>query len=174
MAAKFRARGYKLSGSVETLKTSSELRQVVLTDRDDFDLAAAVNSAIDKLSRNPKGFFLVVHSDCHLKDVKRSLDRLLAFDRIIETATEAHKRDTLALVTADHSYGIRVEGQRPLKSSPFLSQVSLLDDHTGEDVPVLASGPGSERVKGFVPNTRVFEWILQGFGWTKKPAGSGE
>jgi alkaline phosphatase len=168
MSAKFQARGYKLSANLDTLKSSSELRHVVLTERDDFDLASAVKMTIEKLSRNPKGFFLVVHSDCHLKDVKKSLDRLLAFDRIVESVTEAHKRDTLVLVTADHSYGIRVEGQRPLKTSPFLSQVSLLDDHTGEDVPVIAAGPGSERVKGFVPNTQVFEWILQGFGWNPK------
>lgn len=174
LSAKFQSRGYKLSSTLDALSNSSELRQVVLTDRDDFDLALAVKAAIEKLSRNPKGFFLVVHSDCHLKEVKKSLDRLLAFDRIIESVTEAHKRDTLVLVTADHSYGIRVEGQKPLKSSPFLSQVSLLDDHTGEDVPVIGSGPGSERIRGFVPNTQVFEWILQGFGWTPKPARSGE
>jgi alkaline phosphatase len=174
MSAKFRSRGYNLSSSIDALKNSSDRRHVVLTDKDDFDLAATVNLTIEKLSRNPKGFFLVVHSDCHLKDVKRSLDRLLAFDRIVENVTEAHKRDTLVMVTADHSYGIRVEGQKPLKTSPFLSQVSLLDDHTGEDVPVIASGPGSERIKGFVQNTQVFEWILQGFGWASKPARSGE
>jgi alkaline phosphatase len=173
MNAKFQSKGYKLSSSLDTLKSSSEVRHVVLTDRDDFDLASAVTATIEKLSRNPKGFFLVVHSDCHLKDVKKSLDRLLAFDRIVERVTEAHKRDTLVLVTADHSYGLRVEGQKPLKTSPFLSQVSLLDDHTGEDVPVIASGPGSERIKGFVSNTQVFEWIMQGFGWTPKPARNG-
>jgi alkaline phosphatase len=59
-----------------------------------------------------------------------------------------------------------VEGQRVLKSADFLSQVTLLDDHTGEEVPVLARGPGSERVQGFVPNTRIFDWIVQAYGWT--------
>jgi hypothetical protein len=32
-------------------------------DDDDFDMALAVKQAMARLSRNPKGFFLVVHSN---------------------------------------------------------------------------------------------------------------
>lgn len=69
------------------------------------------------------------------------------------------------MVTADHSYGIRVEGQKTPKSADFLAQITLLDDHTGEDVPVIASGPGAERIHGFASNTKIFEWVVNGYGW---------
>jgi alkaline phosphatase len=62
-----------------------------------------------------------------------------------------------------HQLGI--QGQKVLKSEDFLSQVFLVDEHIAEEVPVLAVGPGSDRVQGFVPNTRVFDWTMQAFGW---------
>jgi alkaline phosphatase len=166
LITQFKAKGYRLGSELQSLRESGEERSAVLLDSSEFDVAAAVQQTIEKLSRNPKGYFLVVHADCHLKDVRKSLDSLLEFDKLVQSVAEKHSRDTLILVTADHSYGIRVEGQRVLKSADFLSQVTLLDDHTGEEVPVLARGPGSERVQGFVPNTRIFDWIVQAYGWT--------
>ena len=139
-----------------------------LLDDAGFDLAGAVQKMIGLLGKNPKGFFLVVHSDCHLKDVRISLECVVALDKIVQSVSEAHSQDTLVLVTADHAYGLRVEGQKVEKSPDFLSQISLLDDHTGEDVPVLAIGPGSERIGGFASNTDVFDWVRKGFGWSEK------
>ena len=139
----------------------------MLLDDAKFDLNLTVNQMIGQLSQNPKGYFLVVHSDCHLKDVRKSLDCVVKLDKIVQSVSEAHSRDTLILVTADHAYGIRVEGQKIPKGPDFLTQISLLDDHTGEDVPVIAAGPGSQRVKGFASNTDIFHWIYDGFGWPK-------
>jgi alkaline phosphatase len=41
--------------------------------------------------------------------------------------------------------------------------------HTAEEVIVTATGPGAERVKGFMPNTRVFEIMMEAYGWSGKP-----
>jgi alkaline phosphatase len=166
LSAKFKDKGYALASTIDVLKTPDGGRTVILTDTGDFDLQMAVEATIQQLSKNPKGFFLVVHADCHLKDKKKSLDRLLELDRVVKSVVEQNRKDTLVLVTADHSYGIRLEGQKTPKPADVLTQVTLLDDHTGEDVPVLASGPGSERVRGFVPNTRIFDWVVEAYGWT--------
>ena len=40
------------------------------------------------------------------------------------------------------------------------------DGHTGEEVIAAASGPGAEQVRGFLPNTRLFEIMMTAFGWT--------
>lgn len=39
------------------------------------------------------------------------------------------------------------------------------DTHTGEEILVAAQGPGAERLRGFIPNTRIFEVMMQAFGW---------
>lgn len=43
--------------------------------------------------------------------------------------------------------------------------ITVEDTHTGEEVIVAASGPGAEKVRGFLPNTRLFEIMLSAFGW---------
>jgi alkaline phosphatase len=168
LQARFKARGYGLVTDLAPLAQTDTRRSVMLLDDARFDLAGAVQKMIGLLGKNPKGFFLVVHSDCHLKDVRKSLECVVALDKIVQSVSEAHSQDTLVLVTADHAYGLRVEGQKVEKSPDFLSQISLLDDHTGEDVPVLAIGPGSERSGGVASNTDVFDWVRKGFGWSEK------
>ena len=44
--------------------------------------------------------------------------------------------------------------------------VRVGDGHTGEEVLVAAQGPGAERVRGFFPNTRLFEVLMAAYGWT--------
>ncbi len=39
--------------------------------------------------------------------------------------------------------------------------------HTGEEVIVAAHGPGSQLVKGFMPNTHIFDIMLAAWGWKK-------
>jgi alkaline phosphatase len=163
MTSRFEQRGYRLSDSLDTLKTGAGKRSVILTDGK-FDVSEAVDNTLAQLDRNPKGFFLVVHVDCHLKDVKKSLEQLMALDKIVERVVGKHSKDSLILFTADHSYGVRVEDQKRQKSANYLGQVTLLDDHTGEEVPVLAAGVGSANVKGFVPNTKIHEWIAMALG----------
>lgn len=155
-------------------------RGVVLFD-DDFDLDAATQRAIDVLSRNPKGFFLMVESDLHTEKVLQGLNRAVAVDKVIRRTAERMKSgDTLILFTADHSYDFRISGGpkgEPLlpastaanfgddQDSIRLGAVRREDDHTGEEVIVAAQGPGAERVRGFLANTEVFDIMMSAFGW---------
>ncbi|HEY1946030.1 MAG TPA: alkaline phosphatase [Bryobacteraceae bacterium] len=46
-----------------------------------------------------------------------------------------------------------------------VSAVSLEDEHTAEEVPVLAAGPGSDSVHGYISNTDVFHIMMSAFAW---------
>jgi alkaline phosphatase len=164
-------------------------RAVVLFD-EGFDLNAATQLAIDVLSRNPKGFFLMVEGDLHTEKLLQGLQRTLELDRTIRAAAERLKSsDTLILYTADHSYDFRIhDGNKgePLlpaavtpdfgdnQDSLRLENVRRDDDHTGEYVLVAAQGPGAERVRGFLSNTDLFHIMRAAFGWNERaPSGSG-
>jgi len=43
--------------------------------------------------------------------------------------------------------------------------VRVDDSHTGEEVLVLAQGPGAEQVKGFFANTEIFRIMMAAYGW---------
>ncbi|HBY62554.1 MAG TPA: alkaline phosphatase, partial [Solibacterales bacterium] len=73
------------------------------------DLSAAAKRAIELLSKNPKGYFLMIESDAHTDDPKAGLDRLVAFDALIrDIAAITKPSETLLLFTADHSFDLRV------------------------------------------------------------------
>jgi alkaline phosphatase len=141
---------------------------------------AARQKAIDVLSRNPKGFFLMVESDLHTEKLVHGLKHALEADRAIRSTAARMKDDTLILFTADHSYDFRVHGGRrgePLVDAATkaefgddldsirLGNVRREDDHTGEEVLVAAQGPGAERVRGFMSNTDIFHIMMAAFGW---------
>ena len=167
--AEFRKRQYAWLESLHAVDQIdvSARRAVVALDTDDFDLGVAVAAAVRILARNPKGFFLVVHSDCHVKDVKKDLDRVVEFDRVIQATVEECGRESLVLFTADHSFDLRISKAAD-RTTDILPRIALIDTHTAEEVVVAASGPGSERVQGFVSNTKVFDWMMEAFGWRKE------
>jgi alkaline phosphatase len=158
----------------------SAARAIVLLDDEEFDIAAAVRRAVEVLSRNQNGYFLMVESDAHTDSIRHGLDRVVAFDRAIEQLASRLPDDTLLLFTADHSFDLRVyagEWGKPLLSgaaaekddgaiSVRLRSVRMDDDHTGEEVLVAAQGPGSERVRGYMANTDLFSVMTAAFGWT--------
>jgi alkaline phosphatase len=105
-----------------------------------------------------------------MKDAKRSLDRVVALDQVVKATAARAGKETLILFSADHSYDLRVpmnkEKQQP-RTRDIVSLVALEDQHTIEEVPVFAIGPGSDQVQGFIPNARVFDYMLHAFGWTR-------
>jgi alkaline phosphatase len=177
--AMLRGAGYALLASPDAVRPDTA-RAVALTDASDYDLSATVANAIGALSRNPKGYFLMVEWDLHTDDVKQGLDRTLVIDRVIrETAEKAGPR-TLVIFAADHSFDIRVRGGgkgRPLLpepasgSAPPASPPLRMDDgHTGEEVVVAAQGPGARRVHGFISNTDLFRIMMSAYGWKEDAA----
>src|SRR5688572_12285101 len=77
----------------------------------EFDLELATDAALDILERSDRGFFLMVESNNHSKDIPHTLDRTVKMDKLIEKVAERVKgTDTLLIFTADHSYDMRLTG----------------------------------------------------------------
>ncbi|MBI4902648.1 MAG: alkaline phosphatase [Acidobacteria bacterium] len=145
-------------------------------------LPDAAKKAIQMLSKNEKGYFLMIESDAHTDNPAAGLDRLVAFDKLIKELAGMVGDDTLLLFTADHSFDLRLDGggpdqpilqdweafrkaREPGVRKTRLAALQIDGKHTGEEVLVAAKGPGAERVRGFMPNTRIFEIMQQAWGW---------
>jgi alkaline phosphatase len=185
LKAALKERGYGYYESLQAVPAGTK-RVVALFDPSEFDVDQATHLAVDILSRNPKGFFLMVESDLHTEKIVQGLERAAAFDRLIRSiAAQVDLNETLILFTADHSYDFRIQGGR--KDQPLIldSEKSLAsndeesirwknirrdDHHTGEDVLLVGQGPGAERIKGMISNTDTFHIMMEAYGWEKPPA----
>ena len=175
LKADISAGGYAYLDSMDALARldNSRSRVIDLVDDATFDFNDAVQQAVARLSNNPKGFLLIAHSDCHTGKTRTSLARVVELDKAVASTAAALKNNTLILFTADHSYDLRIKGENLTETSKasdhakIAPAVSLEDEHTAEEVPVLAEGPGSERVHGFISNTDIFHIMMAAFGWEK-------
>ncbi|WP_420144297.1 alkaline phosphatase [Sphingobium sp.] len=166
----FAAAGYKF-GEDPALIASSP-RAAILRDTD-FVPLPAVEATIGQLARNPKGYVLMVEWDMHTDDPRAGMRHVIEMDDMIRRVSAMAGPDTLILFTADHSFGLRMTGGK--RDTPLADQydpakpgiISVEADHTGEEVIVAASGPGADRVHGFMPNTRLFDIMMAALDWKK-------
>jgi alkaline phosphatase len=156
-------------------------RVVSLEDNADFDVAAATAKAIEVLSKNPKGYFLMVEWDLHPTKPERCLDTVVNLDKLIHKTTQSVGKDTLVMFTADHSFDFRVlKGKKGQdlrlptarnvgKDAPAAAEtnvdVMVGSSHSGEEVVVAAQGPGADKVNGFMSNTDLFKVMMSAYGW---------
>jgi len=177
--AALRKQGYSLLDSPAALGADMS-RVVALTDDGNYDPVPVVERATSLLSRNPRGFFLMVEWDLHTDRLRGGLERVLTMDRLVRGAATRATDDTLVIFTADHSFDLRVRGGS--RDEPLLKQsvrvaagglarpvlqgnVRVDDGHTGEQVLVAAQGPGADRVRGFLRNTDLFRIMMAAYGW---------
>ncbi|MEG8028405.1 alkaline phosphatase [Sphingomonas aerolata] len=166
----FRTAGYRFGEDPALVAQAA--RTAVLRDAD-FAPLPAVEATVAQLARNPKGYFLMVEWDMHTDDPKAGLRHVVEMDDMIRRISAVAGKDTLILFTADHSFGLRMTGGK--RTTPLATQydpdaksvISVEPGHTGEEVVVAASGPGADKVRGFMPNTRLFDIMLSAFGWKK-------
>ncbi|SFR75678.1 alkaline phosphatase [Sphingomonas jatrophae] len=175
-AAAFARAGY-LYGDDPTALSADVRRSAILRDQD-FLPTPTVEAAISSLRRNRKGYFLMVEWDMHTDDPEAGLRHAVEMDDMIRRVSAIAGKDTLILFVADHSFGLRLRGG--LRATPLSQQyaaaqkpaagphplIDIDDTHTGEEVVAVASGPGSEKLHGFVPNTQLFDVMMQAYGWT--------
>jgi alkaline phosphatase len=181
----------KLLGLFESSHLQYELERQSAKEMDP-SLAEMTEKAIGILSKNPKGFFLMVEGGRidhagHERNLSKIVPDTLAFDEAVKTALDfaSQKNDTLVIVTADHECGGLVlqpenlaeyEGGviDPIFASgtartpgPRYDFITEMDEasHTAVDVPVMASGPGAEKVShGKLDNTQIFEIMKEALG----------
>ncbi|MEC4685029.1 MAG: alkaline phosphatase [Nitrospirota bacterium] len=99
-------------------------------------LSEMTSKAIDILSRNKKGFFLMVEGGridhaSHAGNAFRALTEAIEFSNAVKTAMEKiNPEDTLVIVTADHSHVFTMAGY-PTRGNDILGKV-IGNDSRGE------------------------------------------
>lgn len=167
---------------------AANTRPIVVAENDQLDTRAATLRALDLLQASPKGYLLVVEWDAHTDDPREGLQHIVDFDKLIaEIEKRVDLKDTLLVFTADHSFGLQVDGGK--RGEPLLEgyeawkaaqtpaakdedlirlkNVMVNRSHTGEEVVALATGAGAERVRGYFPNTHLFDVMMEAWGWKK-------
>jgi alkaline phosphatase len=131
-------------------------------------LADMVDAALDRLSADPDGFFLLVEAAridhaSHDNDIRRALaetvDLLEAVERTLARLDGAESDDVLVVLTADHETGgLSVSRTAPIGTRPDVEWST--GGHTARPVPVYARGPFSEHVIGTLDNTDLYSLML--------------
>lgn len=149
-------------------------------------LREMTQKAIEVLSEDPDGFFLLVEEEAidamgHDGNGTLMLKAGRALDQTVEIAKNFAQEngETLLIVVGDHECcGLAIEKPEeggkagPGEDGPFpvadSDQRFLLDNstsgHTAVDVPLTAIGPGAERLDGSYENTFIHEVMVQSMG----------
>ncbi len=130
-------------------------------------LPVATRTAINILSNNKKGFFLMVEGSQidwggHANNTPYVVEEMLDLDQAIGEALAfaARDRETLVVVTADHETG----GMSITDGNLYTGKVQgsfTTEDHTPVMVPIFAFGPGASEFTGIMDNTDVNKKMRQ-------------
>lgn len=135
----------------------------ILQGRDTSYLKDASLKAVELLSQNPKGFFLMIEGSQidwggHNNDAPYVGTEMIDFDRTIGAILAWAKKDgeTLVVITADHETGgLALNGGSFAQKS--IDAKFTTGGHTAVMVPVFAYGPGSKKFTGIYENTEIFK-----------------
>ncbi|WP_188993714.1 alkaline phosphatase [Paenibacillus nasutitermitis] len=152
-------------------------------------LAEMTKTAIDTLSANKKGFFLMVEEEgtdefAHQNNAKMTIKAGQELDKSVQVAKDFAKKhpETLVLVLADHETGgfsieevnaedesgdgiSKEDGPFAIANSTFNFVVDwTTSGHTAVDIPITAMGRNADLFTGFYENTEVFSKLMQAMG----------
>ena len=167
-------RGFSVAYSIDDLRKSPGQLAGLLA-KQDMPLASEgragmleemTKKAIEILSRDKDGFFLMVESSMidgggHANDIKYVVSEVIDMDKAIGVAKKFADQngETLIVVTADHETGgLTITGGN-LKSKHLEVKFST-SDHTAVMVPIFSYGPGAERFSGIHDNTFFLDEFL--------------
>ena len=134
-------------------------------------LPDCTTKALEILSKNEKGFFLMVEGSQidlggHAREYNYMLTEMLDFDKAVKVAKDFAEKDgnTLVIVTGDHETGglaIYDEDKSYYANSVGTSTSAA---HSCVPVPIFAYGPGAENFIGFLNNTDYKDKCLKLLG----------
>ncbi len=169
----FKVKGYNTPQSWDELKDIKQTPIFAVVDTLDLPvpsmrgevLGDASMKAIELLSKNKKGFFLMVEGSQlddygHFNDLDLLMQEVHDFDRTVGRILQWAEKDgeTLVIVTADHETGglTLVGGDK--NTNTIVGKFST-GGHSGVMVPVYSYGPGSQDFGGIYENTSIFDKI---------------
>ena len=199
LVAELRAKGWRYAADTQQLQALAPNAQPVLglfaqnhfsyeAARDPAKqpaLADMTAKAIDILSRNPNGFFLVVEGGLidhalHATLAKRALQETVSYNAALKVAIDRMQaidpglKNTLIVATADHDHTLLINGYSPRtgKTTPANPGVlglvrSLPDgkvrlDKDGAPFTILGFGTGEHRVQGSRKGVQLTDEIAAG------------
>lgn len=171
-----KARNYTVALSVDDIKKHSHGKLAGLIypkhapkmseGRGDM-LSIATTKALDILSENDKGFFLMIEGSQidwggHDNNIDYLLSELFDFDQAIGKALDFADNNpgTLIIVTADHETGGLTLIEDKVNKNKMTYHFST-NDHSALPVPLFAYGSGAELFSGFIDNTDISRLILK-------------
>lgn len=130
-------------------------------------LETMTSKAVETLSRNKKGFILMVEGSQidfagHDRNLEWTISEVLDFDRAVSWAYEYAEKslNTLVVVTSDHETGGLVLTGGDIKKKT-VTGVFATNNHSGVIVPVFSHGPGAEKFTGIIDNTDFFPKFME-------------
>jgi len=123
-------------------------------------LAEMTSVAIDKLSSDENGFFLMVEGsqiDTFAgTDLEKSAHETFEFDKAVAVVLDFIKDnpDTVLIITADHETGSLVIPEE-LDDSNMIDSFYIYDGHSCRNVPIRALGCGTEVLSGTIENVEI-------------------
>jgi alkaline phosphatase len=141
-------------------------------------LEEMTQKAIDILSQDPDGFFLMVEGGqidwaSHINDAANVISDTVGFDQAVALGKDyaASADDVLIIVTADHETGGMSVDLASGDQGPFFMPEGTAfyvswstDYHTAADVPTAAQGPWSDLLAGTHENTYIHEVMRRALG----------
>ena len=134
------------------------------------DLPLSTETALNILSQNKKGFFLMIEGSQidwggHANNTIYIVNETLDFDRAVGKALEFAARDgeTLIIVTADHETGGLALADGDMNTG-MVKGAFTTGGHTAIMVPVFAYGPGADQFTGIMDNTDIPKRIMKLLG----------
>ncbi|WP_165313326.1 alkaline phosphatase [Vibrio ziniensis] len=137
-------------------------------------LEAMTQTAINTLSHNDKGFFLMVEAGqidwaSHRNDAENAISDTIGLNEAVKVAQRFanNSKDTLIIVVADHETGGMSLSTTPTgaanEDGPFFMPNGdsfyvnwSTNSHTSVNVPISAQGPNSDRFSGVHDNTFIY------------------
>jgi alkaline phosphatase len=131
-------------------------------------LPEMTQKAIDILSQDPDGFFLMVEEEgidemAHQSNAGLVIKSGRQLDEAVKVGQSYAQSDpeTLVIVTADHETGsLAIEDTNEIQNDPAYPNESGAGQ-TKEDVPLTAMGPGSENLIGVYENTHIHDAMVE-------------
>lgn len=174
LITEFEQKGYTfVSSGIELAQSDDDqilglFANSALSNRDEEPtLAEMTSKAIEVLSKNENGFFLMVEGSQidwagHDNDVKYVIREVQSFDEAVKNVLDFAVQDgeTLVILTADHETG-GMTLQRQHENGEELEIYWTTEQHTGTPVPLLAYGPRALEFMGWRSNTYVGNKMME-------------
>jgi alkaline phosphatase len=176
------AKGYGVYASLQDASLSTSSKKGVLLANHAMPsklegrgnmLPEATQLALDVLSKNKKGFFLMIEGSQidwagHGNNIEGIIAETLDFDKAVGIAMDFADKNkgTLVIVTADHETGgLQILGKD--NQTNELHAIFTSNDHTPVPVPLFAYGQDADKFSNFMNNTDIKQLLIEVYKFKK-------